>query len=138
MAINSIYQTTKQPEKYIEYMENNNLTVGKSAAEKEMIYFNTAEQVYLAGNYSQALVSLRKYLDDYPAGEKVGDATFYLADSYRALGDKERACEYYKQVINLVREGSFAEMAALNYATISAFQLLRSEMTCGIWKERIC
>ena len=119
LAINSIYQTTKQPEKYIEYMENNNLTVGKSAAEKEMIYFNTAEQVYLAGNYSQALVSLRKYLDDYPAGEKVGDATFYLADSYRALGDKERACEYYKQVINLVREGSFAEMAALNYANIS-------------------
>ena len=105
-------------------MENNNLTVGKSAAEKEMIYFNTAEQVYLAGNYSQAIVSLRKYLDDYPAGAKAADATFYLADSYKSLGDKERACEYYKQVINLLREGSFAEMAALNYAGIS-FELER-------------
>ncbi len=124
LAINSIYQTTRQPEKYIEYMENNNLTVGKSAAEKEMIYFNTAEQVYLAGNYSQAIVSLRKYLDDYPAGAKAADATFYLADSYKSLGDKERACEYYKQVINLLREGSFAEMAALNYAGIS-FELER-------------
>ena len=126
LAINSIYQTTRQPEKYIEYMETNNLTVGKTAAEKEMIYFNTAEQVYLAGNYSQALVSLRKYLDDYPGGAKAGDATFYLAESYRALGDKERACEYYKQVPRYLRDGSFAEMAALHYANLS-FELERFE-----------
>ena len=124
LAINSIYQTTRQPEKYIEYMETNNLTVGKTSAEKEMIYFNTAEQVYLAGNYSQALVSLRKYLDDYPGGAKAGDATFYLAESYRALGDKERACEYYRQVPRLLRDGSFAEMAALHYANLS-FELER-------------
>ncbi|MBQ3686292.1 MAG: tetratricopeptide repeat protein, partial [Treponema sp.] len=43
MAINSIYQTTSQPEKFLEYMQSRNLSVGKTPKEQESIYFNTAE-----------------------------------------------------------------------------------------------
>ena len=119
LAINSIYQALGQPEKYIEYLENSGVGVGRNASEKEDIYFNTAEQVYLAGNYAQALKSLQKYLDDYPAGAKRGDALFYLADSYRRLGQKERACESFLAACSALKEGPFAESSALGYATLS-------------------
>lgn len=119
LAINSIYQTTGTPEKYIEYVEKNGLSIGKSSAEREAVYFNTAEQIYIAGNYKQAVNYLRKYLSDYPDGSRRGDATFYLADSYRHLGDKEKACECFAAVGKYLSEGSFAESAALSYATLS-------------------
>lgn len=119
LAINSIYQTTGTPEKYIEYVEKNGLSIGKSSAEREAVYFNTAEQIYIAGNYSQAVNYLRKYLSDYPDAARRGDATFYLADSYRHLGDKEKACECYAAVDRYLKEGSFAESAALGYARLS-------------------
>lgn len=119
LAINSIYQTTGTPEKYIEYVEKNGLSIGKSARERENVYFNTAEQIYIAGNYNQAVNYLRKYLSDYPDGARRGDATFYLADSYRRLGEKEKACECYASAGKYLKEGSFAESAALGYATLS-------------------
>lgn len=119
MAINSIYQTTGEPQKYIEYVEKNGLSVGKSTEEREAVYFNTAEQIYIAGNYNQAVNYLQKYLSDYPYGSRRGDATFYLADSYRRLGDKEKAVECFASVGRYLKEGSFAESAALGYASLS-------------------
>lgn len=119
MAINSIYQTTNEPEKFLEYMQSRNLSVGKTPAERENIYFNTAEQIYLSGGYDRAVTSFLKYLQDYPDGAKRGDAWFYLADSYRAISDKEKACSAFKQAATELKEGSFAETAAYNYAKLS-------------------
>ena len=118
-AIESIYQTRQQPEKYLEYIENNNLAAGKSDADKEELYFNTAEQVYLAGNYVQAASSLQKYLDTYPNGNHTTNAVFYLAESYAALGNKEKACDYYAKVIDAPDAGSFAEVSNLHLAELS-------------------
>ena len=118
-AIESIYQTLQQPEKYLEYVESNNLTAGQSESDREEMYFNTAEQVYLSGNYVQAASSLQKYLDTYPLGAHVSDAMFYLAESYAALGNKEKACDYYEKVIASTSGGSFAETSMLKLASLS-------------------
>ncbi len=116
LAIESIYQTRKQPEKFLEYVEANSLASGKSEADREMMYFNTAEQVFLAENYPQALISLQKYLDKYPKGTKKTEAWFYMAESYRLTGQKEKACDYYSKVLESKAEGSFAELSLLGYA----------------------
>lgn len=134
LAINSIYQTSGTPEKYIEYIEQNGLDVGKSASEKEGIYFNTAEQIYLAGNYAQAVNYLRKYISDYPDGSRRGDASFYLADSYRNLGEKEKACACYEDAGKYLGKGSFAESAALNYAALS-FELEHFDDALGAYTK---
>ena len=118
-AIESIYQTIGQPEKYLEYVESNNLAATKTDAEKEILYYNTAEQVYLSGNYAQAASALQKYLDAYPYGAHRTNATFYLAESYNALGGKEKACEYYEKVIAASDAGSFAESSMLHLAELS-------------------
>lgn len=118
LAIESIYQTKDKPEEYLAYIENIGKGASKSADEKEMLYFNAAEQQYLSGNYQKALVSLQKYLDAYPAGKNVYKADFYMADSYRSLGQMEKACDSYKKVM-ADGQGSFVELSMLNFAKIS-------------------
>ena len=137
-AIESIYQARQEPEKYLEYIESNNLAAGKSDSDKEELYFNTAEQVFLSGNYLQAASSLQKYLDTYPNGAHTTNALFYLAESYSALGNKEKACDYYERVSQSGESSSFVEasllhLAQLNYSlerysqAYDAFVKLRSQ-----------
>ncbi len=119
LAIESIYQTIQQPQKYLEYVESTGLAAGKSESDKDDLYFSTAEQVYLSGNYVQAASSLQKYLDTYPYGAHVTAARFYLAESYSALGGKEKACDLYETVASAADAGSFAESSLLHLAELS-------------------
>ena len=119
LAIESIYQARRQPEKFLEYVERNSLAQGRSDADREKMYFNTAEQLYLAGNYQQAIPTLRKYLEDYPTAADRAQATFYLADSYNAIGEKEKAVDAYAEAAKADSGFSFAEMSRLRYADLS-------------------
>ena len=65
----------KGEEKFKQFMADNNAQINNEnltriisslgVQNKEDLYFNTAEQVYLAGNYVQAAASLQKYLDSW-------------------------------------------------------------------------
>ena len=119
LAIESIYQAKGEPEMYLAYAE----TVGnggqKTEEEKEQIYFNSAEQIFLSENYQKALVALQKYFETYPSGSKATEAYFYSAESYNQLGQKENAADCYAKVMTAPDAGSLLEPAALNYAAIS-------------------
>lgn len=119
LAIESIYQTRKQPEMYLAYLEASKLNANKTPEEREMMYFNTAEQVFLSENWQNAVRMLEDYMSKYPEGLKKGEATFYLAESYKAMGNKEKACAEYEKVPALISEGSFAESSRLNAAAIN-------------------
>ena len=119
LAIESIWQTRRQPEKFLEYVEQNSLAQSRSDADREKMYFNTAEQLYLAGNHQQAASTLRKYLENYPDGADREQAEFYLAESYNALGEKEKAVEYYAKAAAAESAGSFAEVSRARYAELS-------------------
>ena len=128
-AIESIYQTKNDPEEYIAYIESIGKGASKTEDEKESMIFNSAEQVYLSGNYEKALVSLQSYLDKYPAGKNAYKADFYMAESYRSLGRLEQACDSYTSVIQ-DGEGSFVELSMLNFSRLS-YQLERWEDAFG-------
>ena len=118
-AIESIYTARREPDKFLEYVEQNSLAQGRDDADREKMYFNTAEQLYLASNYSQAAVTLRKYLEDYPGGTDRLQAEFYLAECYNALGEKEQAVGHYAAAAAGESDYSFSEMARLRYAELS-------------------
>ena len=128
-AIESIYQTKNDPEEYIAYIESIGKGASKTESEKEAMIFNSAEQVYLSGNYEKAVASLKAYLDKYPAGKSAYKADFYMAESYRSLGKLEQACDSYANVIQ-DGEGSFVELSMLNFSRLS-YQLERWEDAFG-------
>lgn len=119
LAIESIYQTRKQPEKFLEYVEANRLNADKSESEREKMYFNAAEQLYLASNYEQAVPTIKKFIETFPNSADVSQVKFYLAESYRALGQKELACDFYAEAMKAESEMSFVEMSRLRFAELS-------------------
>lgn len=124
MAIESIYQTRKQPEKFLEYVEANRLNADKTEAEKEKMYFNAAEQLYLASSFEQAVPTIKKFIETFPQSADLAQAKFYLAESYRALGQKEQACDFYAEAMKAESQMSFVEMSKLRFAELS-YQLER-------------
>ena len=128
-AIESIYQTKNEPEEYIAYIEGIGKGASKTADEKEDMIFNSAEQIFLSGNYERALVSLQSYGEKYPDGRYGYKAEFYMAESYRSLGKAEHACDCYKKVIEN-GEGSFVELSMLHFADLS-YKLERWEDAFG-------
>lgn len=123
LAVESIYQSQNRPDDYLSYIDSIGKSSIKTEVEKEMMIFNAAEQIFLSENYRKALVSLQSYIDRYPAGMKVSQAEFYMAECYRSLGQRERACDYYAKVIDN-GDGAFQELSMLNFANIS-FDLQR-------------
>ena len=89
----------------------------KTPDEKELMIFNAAEQVYLAGDYSAAEISLRNFVSQYPDGQKTPLAWFYIGESLNALDRKEEAASAYLEVMDK-GEGSFVELSTLQYARI--------------------
>ncbi|MBQ2565846.1 MAG: tetratricopeptide repeat protein [Bacteroidales bacterium] len=119
LAIESIYQTKGQTDEYLNYADRVGATAGKTEDEKEAMWFNAAEQMYLSGNYAKAVSSIESYLSKYPSGADVPQAWFYMAECYRNMGKKEQACDWYRKVMEAGEKASFLEMASLNFATLS-------------------
>ena len=61
---------------------------------------------------------LRAYVDNYPEGAKLGQAYYYMAESYRKQGRKEFAADAYEKAI-ATGGGEFMEPAAHNYADLT-------------------
>jgi len=126
LAIEAIYQSQGEPEKFVEYSANIGKPVAKTPEEIENIYFNSAEQMYLTENFAKALVSLQKYVDAYPQGSKLPQVYYYMADSYKRTGNREKALEYYRKVIDLAGGTAYAESSMLAFAGLS-FEMQRYE-----------
>lgn len=117
-AIESIYQTNNNPEEYLAYIESIGKGNIKTSDERETMIFNSAEQVFLSENWHKAITALQSYQEKYPQGRNVYKADFYIAESYKNLDNPERACDFYKKVIE-GGEGSFVELSMLNFANLS-------------------
>lgn len=138
-AIESIYQKQRHPEKYLAYVESLGLNSGKTEAENAEMYFGTAEQLYLNSNWEQAAGLLDQYIATYPSAGKMHEAHFYLAECYKALGRKEKACDEYQTSIDLDPKGAYSEQALAASADLNfsieryakAYELYRNLLACG-------
>ncbi len=119
LAIESIYQSEGRTDEYLDYADKAGVNKDKTDGEKEEMYFNAAEQMYLAENYSKSLSLFQNFLERFPDGEKVPHASFYIAESYRNLDKKELACDWYKKALEKDSGNSFAEIAMLNFSKLS-------------------
>lgn len=119
LAIESIYQSEGRTDEFLDYADKAGLNKDKSDSEKEEMYFNAAEQMYLAGNHTKALSLFQGFIDRFPDGELVSHASFYIAECHRSLGSKELACDWYAKALEKDNGSSFAEIAMLNFSKLS-------------------
>ena len=134
LAIESIYRTRQEPDAYLAYVNSLGDKASRTDAQKEDVYFGTAEEIFLAGNYGKAESTFKSYLEKYPESAKVPQAEFYLAESYRGMGDKEKACDHYVAALDKGLEGSFQETACLHYGDL-AYSLGRYGKAYGAYAK---
>jgi len=125
-GIENIYLQQNNQEKFLEYIDSIGLSTAKNASERESILFNSAEQIFLSGDYTAAVNSLNSFLEKYPNGTKTTQARFYVAESYNKLGKAEAAAKEYMKVMLSGQGDAFSEIATLKYGKIS-YQLQRYE-----------
>ena len=119
LAIESIYRTREDPEAYIAYVNSLGSLANRSDAQKEDVYFSSAEQLYLKGEWQKALSTLGAYLDTYPQAVNFAKAHFYLAESYRNLGNNQASADEYLIALNRGLSDALTESATLSYARVN-------------------
>ena len=119
LAIESIYRSRQEPDAYLAFVESLGDKASRTDAQKEDVYFGTAEEIFLGGNYAKAESTFKSYLEKYPNGAKAAEAEFYLGECYRGLGDKEKAVDRYAAALNRGLGGSFRETAYLRTGDVS-------------------
>ena len=124
-GIENIYQSINRPDLFLAYLDSVGLSSVKSPDERENMIFNSAEQIFLSGNYTEALAALNSFLEQYPQAAKVANANFYIAECYNKEGKKEMAAQYYYKVME-TQDGAFSEISTLNYGRLS-FELEKYE-----------
>jgi len=117
-GLENIYQQQGKASEFLAYIDNLGLSSTKSSDQRELILFNSAENLFLSGDYTGAITSLKSFLTTYPDGEKSSHVHFYLGESYVKTNRPELALDSFLKVMEH-SEGSFAELATLNYAKIS-------------------
>ena len=118
LAIESIYRTREDPEAYLAYVNSLGSAADRSEAQKEEVYFSSAEQMYLSGDYPKAQATLLAYLEKYPQAAYGAKARFYLADCYRNASNKEQAADLYLQALDEGLDDALAESALLHEAAL--------------------
>lgn len=116
-GIESIYQQQNRPDDFLAYLDNIGMSSVKSEDEKELMFFNSAEQLFLAGNYNAAYEALNSFIEKFPNGAKLPHIYFYLGETLDKLGKPESAVETYKKVMD-IGEGAFVELSTLYYARL--------------------
>ncbi len=117
-GLENIYQNMGNAQEFLTYIDALGLSQTRTPTERELIVFNSAEKQFISGNYAAALSSLTSFIKNYPNGAKTAHAWFYLGESYQKTGKPELALDAFMKVME-TGEGSFTELATLNYARIS-------------------
>lgn len=117
-SIEAIYKSRRQTDKFEEYVRQNSIASADDAAGRDTAFFNTAEQVFLTGDWQPAVQTLQHYLDSFPSGTRRLQARYYLAEAWKSLGDKEKALEQYRMVAESGAGNKLAESARTNCAVM--------------------
>ncbi len=97
-TLESIYKDKGEPEKYFAYVKTLDF-VQISKSEEDSVTFSMGEEQFLEHNCSKAVVSLSRYLQNFPDGGFVLKAHYYLAECYKKSGENQKALEHYNKVL---------------------------------------
>lgn len=105
-----VYAALKQPEKASQ-LAGEYTCANISIDEQEGLFFSPAFEAYKDSSYVTAIPQFVKYIEKFPSGQYLSEANYFLANSYFATGDKAKAIDTYKTVLE-EQNNSYTEFAA--------------------------
>lgn len=109
-----VYAALRQPEKAsqlaVEYSCAN-----ISVDEQEGLFYDPAFEAYSDSSYSTAIPQFEKYLERFPNGKYVTETAYFLATSYYATGNKPKAMDWYKKLLE-APNNTYTEFSASRVA----------------------
>jgi TolA-binding protein len=105
-----VYAALKQPEKASEIASEYSCA-NISVDEQEGLFFSPAFEAYKDSSYSTAIPQFVKYIEKFPTGQYLSEAEYFLANSYYETGDKAKAIDQYRIVLEGPND-SYTEFSA--------------------------
>lgn len=119
LALESLYQSLGTPDKYLAYIDKIGRGGLKTDDDRIRMIFSNAEQTYYSGNYAKTIDMMIAFKEQWPDSPECVSADWYLAESYRNLGDKVHASDMYSKVMSAAGDTKFRKDAVRNYADIN-------------------
>lgn len=117
-GIKNIYVEMNDVDSYLKYTETLGSFANVSISEQDSLMYYAGENVYTSGDFEKAKDNFRKYLEKFPQGNFVLNASYYLGDCDLKAGNKEEALKMMNIVINKPRN-NFSEQALVNAAKLN-------------------
>lgn len=99
LGLRNIYVDLGNVNAFFEYTSRLGSLGNVSVAERDSISFISSERLYLSGDCQRAIQSLDQYLSDFPKGNFVLHAYYYIGDCYFRGGNLEKSLESLTQII---------------------------------------
>jgi TolA-binding protein len=118
--IRALYVESGRSVEFISYMKKQGLSL--SISSEDSLTYIAAEQQHAAKQWNQAATSLTEYLNNFPKGDYVLDASFLLAEIKTQTKDWVGAVPLYEKVLSMA-PNRYAEASALQAARIYFFEV---------------
>lgn len=110
-GLQDVYSASRQQEKIAELAEKY-ACARITEDDKEELYYETANRLYLDEDYDAAVPEIKKYLAEYPDGRFALQFTSYLGDIFYQRDEKGQALIYYERIIE-APNNAFTEEALI-------------------------
>lgn len=117
-GLKNVYVEMNDVESYFAYTKTIREYGDVNMAEKDSLLYTSGENLYMTGNYQRAAGVLKSYLKEFPNGNFIQNARFYLAECLRSEGKNEEALELYAAVAAAVNN-EFTEQSLIAAADLS-------------------
>lgn len=88
-----------------------------SLSERDSLSYTASEKLYMSGDCQRALQTLGKYLEEFPRGNFVINAHYYMGDCYQHTGQYDKALESFSVVLQK-QKNVFTEQTLLAISSI--------------------
>jgi TolA-binding protein len=117
VGLRNIYVDMGDVDKYFAYASQLGSLGNVSIAEKDSLSYIASEKTYMSGDCQKTIQNFTKYLEEFPKGNFVLNANYYIGDCYYRNGELEKALEAFNVVVQR-QKNQFTEQTLLAVSDI--------------------
>jgi len=117
LGLKNVYMDQNNVDTYYNYVGTLGILSSEDLMEQDDLSYQSAEKIYMQGNYTQAIESLKSYISNHPDGRYLTNAHFYLGDCYYRANQNAEALSAFDYVLSQP-DNNFTEQALLGTSRI--------------------